>query len=104
MYAPSLLVTTFQIEDQTTVATSIRVLNAELTCPICLGILHDTMIVMEVRVKFHLWVLRNKLFPGVFCQCFSAYTGFVAVAFRSVCESAEKNAHLVGFMSLLGDL
>jgi hypothetical protein len=54
--------------------------------------------------KIHLWVLKNKMFPGVFCLCFSAYTGFVAVAFRSVCESAEKNAHLVGFMSLLGDL
>ena len=48
---PSNLPTPPQITDKNIIVNrGLRSINSELTCPICLGILHSTMIVMEVHL------------------------------------------------------
>lgn len=41
-----------RVTDDRTMTLAVRTLNQELTCPVCLGIIHDTMTVLECMHRF----------------------------------------------------
>lgn len=64
---------------------TVRSINSELTCPICLGLLHDTVVVKEVRNLCSIANPVNLLCTITFSNVlrlpsFSAFTVFAANA------------------------
>ena len=60
---------TFQISGDRSLAKSRRLLNSDLTCPICLGILNKTKIVMEVFISYSSSTLSINSLTRFFLQC-----------------------------------
>src|SRR4051794_32398999 len=52
------------ITDDGTTTLQVRNLNLELTCPICLGVLHNTMTVMECLHRFCAGCIETSLRLG----------------------------------------
>ena len=71
-----------QVTGPRTQTLSTRKLNAEFTCPICLGILHNTQIVSQVQYFFS---LTSRVKMVYICLICSACIVSVVSASRSAC-------------------
>jgi hypothetical protein len=75
-----------QVTGPRTQTLSTRKLNAEFTCPICLGILHNTQIVSQVQsLSTKPGVVQSESKMVNICSTCSACIVSVVNAFRSAC-------------------
>ncbi len=85
----------YQVPDEITLTFHQRNLNRELTCPICLGILQQTWIVMEVPIFYRTYFSITD---------HSVYTDFAVHVFKNVYAFIRANVLPVAYTSHLGGL
>jgi E3 ubiquitin-protein ligase RNF1/2 len=67
------------VSDERTITTHVRNLNAELTCPICLGIMHNTMVCAPRQCQLFdglfILIFTRVSFPQIVMECLHRFCG-----------------------------